>query len=58
MNILFDLDGTLVDSRAGILASNRYALERLDRPIPPRRRATKMDWATTQLQLCPPFWSA
>jgi phosphoglycolate phosphatase len=33
--LLFDLDGTLTDPRAGIVASIRYALEKLDRPIPP-----------------------
>ena len=34
MPILFDLDGTLVDPRKGILASLRYALEKLGR-VPP-----------------------
>jgi phosphoglycolate phosphatase len=32
--VLFDLDGTLTDSRAGITASIRHALARLDRPCP------------------------
>ena len=34
--ILFDLDGTLIDSEAGIVNSIRHALERLGAPIPPR----------------------
>jgi phosphoglycolate phosphatase len=33
--VLFDLDGTLTASGPGILASVRYALTELDRPIPP-----------------------
>ena len=33
--LLFDLDGTLTDSREGIVKSVRYALEKLGRPIPP-----------------------
>jgi phosphoglycolate phosphatase len=32
--ILFDLDGTLVDSRAGIVNCFRHAFEELDRPSP------------------------
>lgn len=32
---LFDLDGTLIDSEVGIVASIRYALENLGAPIPP-----------------------
>ena len=32
--ILFDLDGTLTDSKEGILNSLRYAFEKLDIPIP------------------------
>ena len=32
--ILFDLDGTLTDSQEGILNSVRYALRRMDAPIP------------------------
>jgi phosphoglycolate phosphatase len=34
LTILFDLDGTLTDSRAGITASIRHALERLGRACP------------------------
>jgi len=34
LTVLFDLDGTLTDSRAGITASIRHALERLGRPCP------------------------
>ena len=33
--ILFDLDGTLTDSREGIVNSVRYALEKMGLPIPP-----------------------
>jgi phosphoglycolate phosphatase len=33
--VLFDLDGTLTDPRAGIVGSLRHALERLARPCPP-----------------------
>ena len=33
--ILFDLDGTLTDSREGIFNSVRYSLEKLGRPCPP-----------------------
>ena len=33
--LLFDLDGTLTDSREGIVKSVRYALEKLSLPIPP-----------------------
>lgn len=32
--ILFDLDGTLTDSKEGILNSLRYAFEKMGRPIP------------------------
>ena len=32
--ILFDLDGTLTDSREGVTKSVRYALEKLGRPVP------------------------
>ena len=32
--LLFDLDGTLTDSRLGIMRCMRYALERLDAPCP------------------------
>ena len=32
--LLFDLDGTLTDSREGIVKSVRYALEKLSLPIP------------------------
>jgi phosphoglycolate phosphatase len=34
MDILFDLDGTLVDSRPGIVASMRTALQALGLPVP------------------------
>ena len=32
--ILFDLDGTLTDSKEGIVNCVRYALEKMGRPIP------------------------
>lgn len=32
--VLFDLDGTLTDSQEGILNSARYALEKMNKPIP------------------------
>ena len=32
--IFFDLDGTLTDSKEGILNSLRYAFEKLGRPVP------------------------
>ena len=32
--LLFDLDGTIVDSGSGVLTSVKYALERCDRDIP------------------------
>src|SRR5260370_26764210 len=34
LTVLFDLDGTLTDSRAGITASIRHALDRLGRECP------------------------
>jgi len=34
LTVLFDLDGTLTDSRAGITACLRHALHRLGRPCP------------------------
>jgi phosphoglycolate phosphatase len=34
LTVLFDLDGTLTDSRAGITGSIRHALDRLGRPCP------------------------
>ena len=36
MNILFDLDGTLTDSREGIVACICHALSTLDQPVPSR----------------------
>lgn len=33
--VIFDLDGTLTDSAPGILASARYALQKMNREIPP-----------------------
>ena len=33
--LLFDLDGTLTDSKEGILNSLRYAFARMGRPVPP-----------------------
>jgi phosphoglycolate phosphatase len=34
MNILFDLDGTLIDSRTGIIDAMRYALQQIGRGVP------------------------
>ena len=33
--IFFDLDGTLTDSKEGILNSLRYAFDKLGEPVPP-----------------------
>jgi phosphoglycolate phosphatase len=35
MDILIDLDGTLVDPKAGIIGSIQYALKTLGHPVPP-----------------------
>ncbi|HEY1246775.1 MAG TPA: HAD hydrolase-like protein [Hyphomicrobiaceae bacterium] len=35
MDILFDLDGTLIDPRPGLIASVQYTLDRLGHPVPP-----------------------
>jgi phosphoglycolate phosphatase len=35
MDILFDLDGTLLDPKPGLIASVQYALNRLGHPVPP-----------------------
>jgi phosphoglycolate phosphatase len=35
MDILVDLDGTLIDPRPGLIGSIQYALERLGLPVPP-----------------------
>lgn len=35
MHVLFDLDGTLLDPKPGILGSIQYALRRLGAPVPP-----------------------
>lgn len=40
-NILFDLDGTLTNPQEGILNCIRYALEKLDAPIPPESTLVK-----------------
>lgn len=39
--ILFDLDGTLTDSKEGILKSLRYAIEKLGDPLPDEATLTK-----------------
>ena len=41
-HILFDLDGTLVDPKPGILGSIQYALRRLGAPVPP---IEELSWA-------------
>jgi phosphoglycolate phosphatase len=35
MDILFDMDGTLVDPRPGLIGSVQYALQKLGHPVPP-----------------------
>lgn len=35
MDVLVDLDGTLVDPKSGIVGSFQFALERLGHPVPP-----------------------
>jgi phosphoglycolate phosphatase len=47
MDILFDLDGTLVDPKPGLIASVQYALDKLGRPVP---RAEELLWL-----IGPPF---
>jgi phosphoglycolate phosphatase len=42
MHVLFDLDGTLLDPKPGILGSIQYALGRLGAPVPP---ADEIAWA-------------
>ncbi|MFT3792833.1 MAG: HAD hydrolase-like protein [Rudaea sp.] len=39
--VLFDLDGTLIDSEIGIVASIEHALAQLDAAIPPREELRK-----------------
>ena len=39
--IFFDLDGTLTDSKEGIFNCLRYALEKMDEPVPPETVLTK-----------------
>lgn len=41
MDILFDLDGTLLDPKAGIIGSFQFALQRLGRSVPP---ADELHW--------------
>ena len=38
--IFFDLDGTLTDSKEGILNSLRYAFDKLGEPVPPESTAS------------------
>lgn len=42
MHVLFDLDGTLLDPKSGILGSIQYALRRLGARVPP---ADEIAWA-------------
>ena len=39
--ILFDLDGTLTDSKEGILNCLRYAFEKMGQPVPPEATLLK-----------------
>ena len=41
MDVLLDLDGTLIDPSAGLIASIQYALDRLGQPVPP---AADLGW--------------
>jgi phosphoglycolate phosphatase len=41
VQVLLDLDGTLIDPRSGVIASIQYALERLGQPVPP---AAELVW--------------
>jgi phosphoglycolate phosphatase len=47
MDVLFDLDGTLVDPKPGLIGSVQYALGKLGRPVPP---ADELVWL-----IGPPF---
>lgn len=40
--VLFDLDGTLTDSKEGIINCVRYALEEMKKPIPPEEELLEM----------------
>lgn len=40
-NLLFDLDGTLIDSKDGITRSIQYALSKMDREVP---EANELEW--------------
>jgi phosphoglycolate phosphatase len=42
MDVLLDLDGTLIDPGAGLIASIQYALDRLGKPVPPAAELTWM----------------
>lgn len=46
--VLFDLDGTLIDSETGITATLAYAFARIGAPLPPRE--VLRSW------IGPPFW--
>lgn len=48
--IVFDLDGTLTDSEPGIFGAVKYALEKMDFPIPPRDTLRKF--------IGPPLWQS
>ena len=39
--VIFDLDGTLTDSKEGILNSLRYAFDKLGEPVPPESTLIK-----------------
>jgi phosphoglycolate phosphatase len=47
MDVLVDLDGTLVDPKPGLIGSIQYALDKLGHPVPP---ADKLLW-----MIGPPF---
>ncbi|ADD67687.1 Haloacid dehalogenase domain protein hydrolase [Denitrovibrio acetiphilus DSM 12809] len=49
-NILFDLDGTLTDPHEGIIKSIKYALDKLNAPIPSHNKLKKY--------IGPPLWES
>lgn len=48
--ILFDIDGTLTDSEPGITGAVKYALKKMDLPIPPQE--------TLRRFIGPPLWQS
>ena len=42
MDVLVDLDGTLVDPKPGLIGSIQYALDKLGRPVPPAEELLRL----------------